>query len=119
MMNKTELAKYLSQKSHFDYLNSSVDASQRNKRLAELKRKFESQSNFASFSDSGYVEDSTGIPDLDEKFAAERALFDIRRHLIRSDLEKTLVGQINAKNVITKRNKQRKLEFERQLQKNY
>ena len=88
-------------------------------RIAKLKQQFESQSNFASFSDSGYIEDSTGIPDLDENFAAERALLDIRRHLIRADLEKTLVPQLQAKNAITKRNAQRKAEFEKQLQKNY
>ena len=120
-MNKIELAKYLSQKFNFDYLNSSIDDVERKRRLAELTKRFESQSNFASvnFSNSGYVEDSNGIPDLDENFAAERALLDIRRHLIRADLEKSLTGQINAKNEITRRNKQRKLEFEESLQKNY
>ncbi len=119
MMNKIELAKYLSQKSHFDYLNSSIDDSERKRRLAELKRKFESQSKFASFSDSGYIEDSTGIPDLDENFAVERSLAEIKRLVIRAELEKTLVPQIQVKNATTKRNAQRKLEFEKQLQKNY
>ena len=42
-MNKIELAKYLSQKSNFDYLNSSIDDMERKRRLAELTKKFESQ----------------------------------------------------------------------------
>lgn len=79
-------------------------------------------SNFSSvnFSNSGYVEDSNGIPNLiDEDFAAERALAQIKQLVIREDVQKMLVPQINAKNDITKRNKQRKLEFQKQLQKNY
>lgn len=119
-MNKIELAKYLSQKSNFDYLNSSIDDMERKRRLAELTKKFESQfSSIANFS-SGYVENSNGIPNLiDNDFAAERALAEIKRHLIRADLEKTLVGQIKAKNAVTKRNAQRKTEFQESLQKNY
>ena len=119
-MNKIELAKYLSQKSNFDYLNSSIDDMERKRRLAELKRKFESQfSSIANFS-SGYVEDSNGIPDLlDNDFAAERGLAEIKRLVIRAELEKTLLPELNAKNDIIRRNAQRKLEFEKQLQKNY
>lgn len=119
MNSKNLLAKYLSQKSNFDYINSGKTESERRLRLAELTKKFESQSNFANFTDS-YVEDSTGTPNLlDDDFAAERSLAQIKRLVIRAELEKTLTGQINAKNAITKRNKERKLEFEKQLQKNY
>lgn len=122
MTNKNLLAKYLSQKSNFDYINSSIDESQRRLRLAELTKTFESQTKFSSvnFSSSGYVEDSTGIPNsLDDDFAAEQALSEIKRLVIREDVQKMLVPQINAKNDITKRNAQRKLEFQEQLQKNY
>lgn len=119
MTNKNLLAKHLSIKSNFDYINAGVDESERRLRLAELTRKFESQSNFANFTAS-YVEDSNGIPNLiDDDFAAERALSEIKRLVIIEELEKTLVPQLNAKNAITKRNAQRKLEFQEQLQKNY
>lgn len=118
-MNKNLLAKHLSIKSNFDYINAGKTEPERRLRLAELTKNFESQSNFANFAAS-YVEDSNGIPNLlDDDFAAERALAEIKRHLIREDLERTLTGQIQAKNAITKRNKQRQLEFQEQLQKNY
>ena len=111
----------MSKPENFNFVNSAVTDSDRKLRIAKLKQQFESQSNFASvnFTNSGYIEDSNGVPDLDENFAAERALLDIQRHLIRADLEKTLVPQLQAKNAITKRNAQRKAEFEKQLQKNY
>jgi len=119
MTNKIELAKYLSKKSNFDFINSGKTEPERRLRLAELTKKFESQSNFANFATS-YVEDSTGIPNLlDDEFAAERSLAEIKRLVIRADLEKMLIPQIQAKNAITKRNSQRKLEFQEQLQKNY
>lgn len=116
------LTKFLSENNNFDYINSSVDALQRKQRLAELRQKFNSQSSFASvnFSNSGYVEDSTGVPSLlDNDFAAERALAEIKQHLIRADLEKTLVGRINARNVITRRNKERKAEMQKEFSKKY
>ena len=123
MMKQTikNLAAWMSKPENFNFVNSAVTDSDRKLRIAKLKQQFESQSNFASvnFTNSGYIEDSNGVPDLDENFAAERALLDIRRHLIRADLEKTLTGQIQAKNAITKRNAQRKAEFQESLQKNY
>ena len=114
------LAAWMSKRENWNYVISAKDETEKTRRINELRKKFDA-SDFSSvnFNDSGYVEDSTGIPDLDENFAAERALLDIRRHLIRADLEKTLVPQLQAKNAITKRNAQRKAEFEKQLQKNY
>lgn len=122
MMNNSikNLAAWMSRRENWNYVISAKDETEKTRRINELRQKFDA-SNFSSvnFNDSGYVEDSNGVPNLDENFAAERALFDIRRHLIRAELEKTLVPQINAKNATTKRNAQRKLEFQKQLQKNY
>ena len=117
----SKLTEFLSVSANFQYICDAPNDFEKKRRIEQLKTEFESQSKFSSvnFNDSGYIEDSNGVPDLDENFAAERALLDIRRHIIRADLEKSLTGQIQAKNEITRRNKQRKLEFEKQLQKNY
>lgn len=123
MMNNSikNLAAWMSKPENFSWVNDAQSDIEKNRRIEKLRKDFFAQSQFSSvnFSDSGYVEDSNGIPDLDENFAAERALAEINRLVIRADLEKTLVPQIQAKNSITKQNAQRKLEFEKQLQKNY
>lgn len=115
------LAVWMSYPSRFKFVNDAPNDFEKKRRIEQLKTEFESQLSFSSinFNNSGYVEDSTGVPNLDEDFAVERSLAEIKRLAIKADLEKTLTGQIQAKNAITKRNKQRKLEFEKSLQKNY
>lgn len=114
------LAAWMSHPLRFKFVNNAPNDIEKKRRIEQLKNEF-MQSNFASvnFSNLGYVENSTGVPSLDDDFAAERALTEIKRLIIRADLEKTLVPQIQAKNAITKRNAQRRLEFQESLQKNY
>ena len=121
MNNSTKnLAAWMSKSENYKVVCDAPNETKKRKRIQKLKSEFESQfSSITNFSNSDYVEDSIGVPTLDDDFAAERALTEIKRHLIRADLEKTLVGQIQAKNAITKRNAQRNLEFEKTLQKNY
>lgn len=59
---------------------------------------------------------------LRESFESERAeseILELKRELIRDDLKNSLTGFINAKNDITRRNRDHKSELEQLLQKNY
>ncbi len=117
------LVAWMSHPSRFKFVNDAPNDFKKKRRIEKLKTEFESQSNFSSinFSNSGYVEDN-GREDFLNDFANERAetaLIEIKRHLIREDIQKTLVDRINAKNTIIRRNKEHKAKMQKQFSKNY
>lgn len=64
-------------------------------------------------------DDKKYLREMRESEYAENEILELKLQIIRDELEKTLLPQIQAKNAITKRNAQRRLELENSRQKNY
>ncbi len=77
-----QLIKFMSQPANFKFICDSPDAATKQKRIAELKKRFESQSNFANFSaDISDLGNPSGVYDSDDfatfnQKAKEKTAFD-------------------------------------------
>jgi hypothetical protein len=92
----------MSEKNNFAYVCSATDANDKQKRIAELKKRFQNQSNFADFSadiaDAGNpsgVYDSDDFATFNQKAKEHTAFNDIKRltvvHSVKDSIKKYLL----------------------------
>ncbi len=97
-----QLIKFMSEKNNFAYVCSATDANDKQKRIAELKKRFQNQSNFADFSadiaDAGNpsgVYDSDDFATFNQKAKEHTAFNDIKRltvvHSVKDSIKKYLL----------------------------
>ncbi len=122
------LIKFMSLPANFAYVNAATDAADKQKRIAELKRRFE-QSNFsavAAFSaDIADCGNESGVYDSDDfatfnQKAKEKAAFDnlrliTARHSVRDSIKQYLLQR----NEVIKANKAKKAERDAQKKDNF
>ena len=107
------LTKFLSLPANFQYLCSSPNETEKKKRIAELKQKFESQSTFSSVNFSSYIED-TGNESFDflnderNCFPELDGVQKVRR-IVENERAKLDAKQYaERKNAVIRRNRERK-----------
>jgi hypothetical protein len=124
---KQSLAKFLSLPTNFKFICDSPNETEKKKRIAELKKKFEQTSNFATFS-AGYVEDfgnpesaESGIYDDCSTFAEysakarEVSAFERIKSIVSvSNIRENAKQWALQKNEIVRRNKAKKAERDAQ-----
>jgi hypothetical protein len=106
------LIKFMSLPANFAYVNAATDAATKQKRIAELKQKFESQSNFANFSaDIADMGNPSGVYDSDDfatfnQKAKEKAAFDdIKRLTVVHRVKDSIKTYLLQRNEVIKANK--------------
>jgi hypothetical protein len=106
---------------NFAYVCSAPDSATKQKRIAELKNKFQAQSNFTDFSaDIADVGNPSGVCDSDDfatfnQKAKEKAAFDnLRVITARHNVRDSVRAYALQRNEIIKRNKAKKAEKEKQ-----
>ncbi len=106
------LIKFFSLPANFAYVNAATDAADKQKRIAELKKRFESQSNFANFSaDIADLGNPSGVYDSDDfatfnQKAKEKAAFDdIKRLTVVHRVKDSIKTYLLQRNEVIKANK--------------
>ena len=113
------LIKFMSEKNNFAYVCAATDAADKQKRIAELKKRFE-QSNFsgvanfsADIADLGNpsgVYDSDDFATFNEKARAFSSYQDIKRIVATHNVRDSVRAYALQRNEIIKRNKAKKAE---------
>jgi hypothetical protein len=122
-----QLIKFMSLPANFAYVNAATDAADKQKRIAELKRRFE-QSNFSSVNFSadiadmgnpGGVYDSDDFATFNQKAKEKAAFDDIKRltvvHSVKDSIKKFLLQR----NSVTAANRAKKAERDAQKKDNF
>jgi hypothetical protein len=106
------LIKFMSEKNNFAYVCSAPDSATKQKRIAELKQKFQSQSDFAKFSaDIADLGNPSGVYDSDDfatfnQKAKEKAAFDdIKRLTLVHSVKDSVKTYLLQRNSVIKANK--------------
>ena len=123
------LTKFLSEKSNFAYINSSIDAKQRNERLAELKNKFlasgNTSGNISSVRFSADLEDvgneefsflndaQFNFADYNKAAKANFGLAEVKNIVARHNVRDSIKQWLLQRNSVIKRNKARKAEADK------
>ncbi len=106
------LIKFMSEKNNFAYVCSATNADDKQKRIAELKKRFQNQSNFADFSadiaDAGNpsgVYDSDDFATFNQKAKEHTAFNDIKRLTLVHSVKDSIKQYILQRNSVIKANK--------------
>ncbi len=115
------LIKFMSEKNNFAYVCSAPDSATKQKRIAELKQKFQSQSNFANFSaDIADLGNPSGVYDSDDfatfniKAKQHTAFNDIKRLTVVHSVKDSIKQYLLSRNSVIKANRAKKAERDAQ-----
>jgi hypothetical protein len=111
----------MSEKNNFAYVCSAPDSATKQKRIAELKQKFQSQSNFANFSaDIADLGNPSGVYDSDDfatfniKAKQHTAFNDIKRLTVVHSVKDSIKQYLLSRNSVIKANRAKKAERDAQ-----
>jgi hypothetical protein len=120
------LIKFMSEKNNFAYVCSATNADDKQKRIAELKKRFQNQSNFADFSadiaDAGNpsgVYDSDDFATFNQKAKEYTAFNDIKRLTLVHSVKDSIKKYLLQRNEVIKANKAKKAERDAQKKDNF
>jgi hypothetical protein len=109
------LIKFMSEKNNFAYVCSATNADDKQKRIAELKKRFQNQSNFADFSadiaDAGNpsgVYDSDDFATFNSKAKQHTAFNNLRIITAKHNVRDSIREYILKSNAVRKANKAKK-----------
>ncbi len=116
----------MSEKNNFAYVCSATNADDKQKRIAELKKRFQNQSNFADFSadiaDAGNpsgVYDSDDFATFNQKAKEYTAFNDIKRLTLVHSVKDSIKKYLLQRNEVIKANKAKKAERDAQKKDNF
>lgn len=123
-MDIKQFTAFLSKPENFSWVNAAANPAERERRKAELKKRFESQFSSIKFSaavvgnpETAFFDDCADFAAFNKKAKTEAALNDIRRLTVAHSVADSIKRYVTSRNAVTKRNRERQKEKEKTKEK--